>query len=64
VPARPAYAVARGLANLPLLPAAAEWVEAVSHPAVMDTSRARTELGWTPRYSSREALRATVRGRP
>jgi nucleoside-diphosphate-sugar epimerase len=36
-------------------------VEAISHPAVMDTTRARTELGWTPRYSALEALRDTLR---
>jgi nucleoside-diphosphate-sugar epimerase len=27
----------------------------------MDTTKARTELGWTPRYSSLEALRDTLR---
>jgi nucleoside-diphosphate-sugar epimerase len=26
----------------------------------MDTVRARTELGWRPRYTSLEALRATL----
>ncbi len=61
LPAGPTYAVSRLLARLPLLPSAAEWIEAASHPAVMDTTRARTELGWTPRYSAREALRATLR---
>jgi nucleoside-diphosphate-sugar epimerase len=44
----------------PFLPPAAEWVEAVSHPAIMDTSKARQELGWSPRYSGIEALRATL----
>jgi nucleoside-diphosphate-sugar epimerase len=61
VPAGPTYVVARMLARLPLLPSVAEWVEAASHPAVMDTTRARTELGWTPRHTAREALRATLR---
>ncbi len=61
LPAGPTYAVSRVLARLPLLPSAAEWIEAGSHPAVMDTTRARTELGWTPRYTAREALRATLR---
>jgi nucleoside-diphosphate-sugar epimerase len=60
LPAGPTYAAARLLAKVPLLPSVAEWVEAASHPAVMDTTRARTELGWTPRYTSREALRATL----
>jgi nucleoside-diphosphate-sugar epimerase len=61
LPAGPAHATARALARLPLLPAVAGWVEAMSHPAVMDTTRARTELGWRPRHSAREALRDTVR---
>jgi nucleoside-diphosphate-sugar epimerase len=28
---------------------------------LMDTTRARTELGWRPEYSGLEALRATLR---
>jgi nucleoside-diphosphate-sugar epimerase len=61
MPAGPTYALARMFARLPLLPSVAEWVEAASHPAVMDTTRARTELGWTPRHSARDALRETLR---
>ncbi len=61
VPATPAYAAARALARLPFLPAVAEWVEAVSHPMVMDTTKAKTVLGWTPRFSSLEALQDTLR---
>jgi nucleoside-diphosphate-sugar epimerase len=57
---RPAQAAARALARLPFLPPAAEWVEAAAHPAIMDTRRARELLGWRPRYSSLEALRATL----
>jgi nucleoside-diphosphate-sugar epimerase len=45
---------------LPFVPPAFEWVEAVSHPAIMDTSKARRELGWDPRYSALEALRSTI----
>jgi nucleoside-diphosphate-sugar epimerase len=40
---------------------AVEWVEATTHPAVMDTTKAKDELGWSPRYSALEALRDTVR---
>ncbi|MGN6577672.1 MAG: NAD-dependent epimerase/dehydratase family protein [Nocardioides sp.] len=61
LPAGPTYAAARLLARVPLLPSVAEWVEAASHPAVMDTTRARTELGWTPRHSARDALRDALR---
>ena len=59
VPARPVSAVARAAAKLPL-PSAAQWVEALSHPAVMDTTKAKTELGWSPRYSAIESLRETI----
>ena len=60
LPAGPTHAAARAASKLPFLPSFLEWVEAASHPAVMDTTRARTELGWTPRYSSLEALRDTI----
>jgi nucleoside-diphosphate-sugar epimerase len=43
------------------LPPATEWVEAASHPAIMDASKAKRELGWQPAYTSLEALRATLR---
>ena len=43
------------------MPPAIDWVEALSHPAIMDTSLARQELGWRPRYSALEALRDTLR---
>jgi nucleoside-diphosphate-sugar epimerase len=61
VPAAPTQLAARALAKVPFLPSFASWVEAMSHPAVMDTSRAKTELGWTPRYTGLEALRDTLR---
>ena len=61
VPAAPVHAAARALAKLPL-PTFAEWVEAGSHPAVMDTSRAKEQLGWSPRYTGLEALRDTLDG--
>ena len=61
VPARPTYATAHALARLPFLPATAEWIEALSHPAIMDTTLARTQLGWRPRFSGLEALRDTLR---
>ncbi len=60
LPGKPAAAVARAIATLPFLPSGMQWVEALSHPAIMDTTKARTELGWTPRYSALESLRATL----
>lgn len=62
LPAGVAHAPARRLARLPFLPQQAEWVEALSHPAVMDTTKAKKELGWAPRFSALEAVRATLSG--
>jgi len=62
LPARPAYDAARAAVRLPLLPPIAGWLEVATHPAIMDTARARTELGWNPRFSGLEALRDTLRG--
>jgi nucleoside-diphosphate-sugar epimerase len=57
----PARAVA-GLARLPFAPPALGWAEVVSHPAIMDTNKAKRDLGWRPRYTGLEAVRATLRG--
>ncbi|HEX2086468.1 MAG TPA: NAD-dependent epimerase/dehydratase family protein [Solirubrobacteraceae bacterium] len=64
VPGAPVRAAARAVSALPtppFVPPAAEWLEAVSHPAIMDASKAKRELGWKPRFTSREALRDTLR---
>jgi nucleoside-diphosphate-sugar epimerase len=63
VPSAPASWAARATARLPFLPPAAEWVEALTRPSIMDTSRAKRELGWTPRFTGLEALRDTLRAR-
>jgi len=59
-PAGPARTAARLVSKLPFLPPQLQWVEAASHPAIMDTTRARTELGWKPQVSAGEALRETL----
>lgn len=62
VPAAFIQTVARTAARIPLppfAPPATEWVEAASHPAIMDTGKAKRELGWRPKYTALEALRAT-----
>ncbi len=64
IPAAPVQAAARvaaAAAAWPLVPASIEWVEALSHPPIMDTHKAKRDLGWQPRYTSLEALRATLR---
>jgi nucleoside-diphosphate-sugar epimerase len=64
VPGGLVQGAARALAALPFVPAAAGWVEAASHPAIMDASKAKRVLGWAPRYTGLEALRDTLRAGP
>jgi len=64
IPGGLVQSAARRLAGMPtpaFAPPAAEWIEAISHPAIMDASKAKKELGWKPRYTSLEALRDTIR---
>jgi nucleoside-diphosphate-sugar epimerase len=64
VPGGPVRAAARAVSAIPtpgFVPPAAEWLEAVSHPAIMDASKAKRELGWEPRFTSREALQETLK---
>ena len=63
LPAKPAHLAARTLAKVPtppFVPPATEWVEPLSHPSIMDASKAKEELGWEPKYTSLEALRDTL----
>jgi nucleoside-diphosphate-sugar epimerase len=64
VPAGVVRGAARAVAALPLprfVPPVAGWAEPLAHPPIVDASRAKAELGWVPRYTSLEALRATLR---
>ncbi len=62
-PARLVRAAARGVAALPFAPPFAQWPEVITHPAIIDASKAKKELGWRPRYSSLEALRDMLKSR-
>ncbi len=44
------------LARLPFVPSALEWLHAGRTSVVMDTAKARSQLGWTPKYSAAETL--------
>ncbi|MGZ8667072.1 MAG: NAD-dependent epimerase/dehydratase family protein [Solirubrobacterales bacterium] len=62
VPA-PAVGVAGGLAGrLSFLSAELEWVNALRVPVLMDTSKARRELGWEPLTDAGQTLLETVEG--
>lgn len=60
MPSAVTKAVAGAVARAPLAPPSVQWAEAMTHPSIMDTTRAKRELGWAPRYSSLEALRDTL----
>lgn len=62
-PLRPVQRGAAAVAGLPLpsfVPPLTEWAEALTRPVIMDTSKAREQLGWRPRFTGLEALRATI----
>ena len=63
IPGGVVHTAARVASSIPkpsFAPPATDWVEAASHPAIMDTTKARKQLGWHPQYSAVEALRATL----
>lgn len=46
------------VARLPFVPSVLEWLHVGRTSVVMDTSKAKTELGWTPKYTAAETLSA------
>lgn len=48
--------------RLRLQPTPPGWVDLALKSPLLDVTRARTELGWEPRFDAEEALRALVRG--
>jgi nucleoside-diphosphate-sugar epimerase len=53
-------AAAELVARLPFMPAEAQWIESLRHPVLMDTTRAREQLGWRPQHDAAETLEAMV----
>ncbi|RRQ26591.1 NAD-dependent epimerase/dehydratase family protein [Rhodococcus sp. Eu-32] len=62
VPVMPVRALVTLLWKLRIVPTSPDLLDAVLRLPLMDTSRARTELGWQPRHTSAEALSEFVRG--
>ncbi|MDQ4143373.1 MAG: NAD-dependent epimerase/dehydratase family protein [Actinomycetota bacterium] len=48
------------VSRLPLLPAQATWLTAMRVPVLMDCTRAKEKLGWTPAYDALETLAETI----
>lgn len=58
VPHVAAVATSEVLARLPFVPSALEWLHAGRASVVMDTSRAKDQLGWRPEHSAADTLAA------
>ena len=58
VPAVAATAASAVIANVPFIPSALEWLHVARASVVMDTSKAKSQLGWKPKYTSAETLQA------
>ncbi|MBB2989194.1 nucleoside-diphosphate-sugar epimerase [Mycolicibacterium iranicum] len=58
VPLAAAKATSEVLARLPYVPSALEWLHAGRTSVVMDTGKARNQLGWRPKYTAEETLSA------
>ena len=53
-------ATVKVVSRLPLLPTEAKWINAIRVPVLVDTTRARTKLGWDPHYDALETLADTI----
>jgi nucleoside-diphosphate-sugar epimerase len=60
VPELAVGAAAELVARIPFVPAEAQWIESLRRPVLMDTTKARRQLGWRPRHDARETLQAMV----
>jgi UDP-glucose 4-epimerase len=56
VPRAAATLASEVVARLPWVPALAEWIHVARTPVLMDTTRARTLLGWQPEHDAAETL--------
>ena len=62
VPAAAVRAAAEASWHAHAQPTPPGWVDMALNVPVMNTARARTELGWEPRHSSRDALMDLLHG--
>jgi nucleoside-diphosphate-sugar epimerase len=53
-----ASAASEVIARLPFVPSAMEWLHVGRTSVVMDTAKAKSDLGWAPKYTAAETLSA------
>jgi nucleoside-diphosphate-sugar epimerase len=58
VPAIAASAASAAISRVPFVPSMLEWLHSARTSVVMDTTKARTQLGWRPVHSSQDTLAA------
>jgi nucleoside-diphosphate-sugar epimerase len=58
LPRAAAPAASEAIARLPFVPSALEWLHVGRTSVVMDTGRAKSRLGWKPKYTAAETLSA------
>jgi UDP-glucose 4-epimerase len=58
VPKLAMAAASEVIARLPFVPSALEWLHVGRTSVVMDTAKAKSQLGWTPKYTAAETLSA------
>jgi UDP-glucose 4-epimerase len=58
VSAKAASAASAALSRLPFVPSALEWLHSSRTSVVMDTTKAKRDLGWEPTHTSAETLAA------
>lgn len=51
---------ARVVSKIPLIPARASWINAIRVPVLMDTSKAKMNLGWEPEHDAFDTLAQTI----
>lgn len=62
VPAVAATAASAAISRVPRVPSMLEWLHTARTSMVMDTTKAKTQLGWRPLHSSAETLVALASG--
>ncbi|BBY36054.1 NAD-dependent epimerase [Mycobacterium mantenii] len=62
VPAVAATAASAAISRVPVVPSILEWLHTARTSMVMDTTKAKTQLGWRPLHSSAETLEALASG--
>ena len=62
IPAAAVGALDQALSRIPRMPAESAWLTTMRVPVLMDSRRAREQLGWDPQWDAESTLRETIAG--